>query len=82
MVGLDAFFGDFVTDFFATFLAPAFFATVAFLTTFLTAGTFFAAGNLNDPDAPLPFVCNKSPLATALFKNFLMNGASFSQSTL
>jgi hypothetical protein len=41
-----------------------------------------AAANLNDPEAPLPFVCTNSPEATAVFKYFLMKGDNFSESTL
>lgn len=38
--------------------------------------------SLNDPEAPLPFVWMSAPDSTALFKYFLMKGASFSASTL
>lgn len=38
--------------------------------------------NLKDPEAPLPFVCTSAPEATDAFKYFLMNGATFSASTL
>lgn len=38
--------------------------------------------SLNEPDAPLPFVCMRAPDSTALLRYFLMNGASFSESTL
>lgn len=38
--------------------------------------------SLKDPDAPFPFVCTNDPDATALLRYFLMNGASFSASTL
>lgn len=52
----------------------------------LAAAGFFADedfdSSLNDPEAPLPFVWIRAPDSTALFKYFLMNGASFSASTL
>jgi hypothetical protein len=38
--------------------------------------------SLNEPDAPLPFVWTRDPDATALFRYFLMKGATFSASTL
>jgi hypothetical protein len=38
--------------------------------------------NLKDPEAPFPLVCTKAPDATEAFKYFLMNGATFSASTL
>jgi hypothetical protein len=46
------------------------------------AFSVLAAANLNDPEAPLPFVCTNSPEATAVFKYFLMKGDNFSESTL
>jgi hypothetical protein len=49
---------------------------------FFSVPSFLAAGNLNDPEAPLPLVYKSFLSATAFFKNFLMNGADFSQSTL
>jgi hypothetical protein len=87
-VGLPAAFGFLATDFLTTF----FFSPAAFLGLadfgftafgFFGAASFLAAaGSLNEPDAPFPFVCKSCPLATADFKNFLMNGANFSTSTL
>lgn len=59
---------------FVTFLAPALLA--------LPVLPLPAIGNLNDPDAPFPFVCNNEPDTTADFKYFLINGANFSESTL
>lgn len=41
-----------------------------------------AEANLNEPEAPFPFVCTKAPEATEAFKYFLMKGATFSASTL
>lgn len=41
-----------------------------------------AEANLNDPEAPLPFVCTNAPVATDAFRYFLMKGATFSASTL
>lgn len=38
--------------------------------------------NLKEPEAPLPFVCTSTPDATDPFKYFLINGATFSASTL
>jgi hypothetical protein len=65
----------------AGFLAAVFAFSLA--TFFFSAPSFFeAAGNLNDPEAPLPLVWMSFQSATAFFKNFLMNGANFSQSTL
>lgn len=40
------------------------------------------AASLKDPEAPFPFVCTKAPETTDDFKYFLMNGATFSASTL
>ncbi|KAE9545344.1 hypothetical protein AGLY_000887 [Aphis glycines] len=78
-----------------TFLADVDFLFVApgaltFLTTgffFLTTAVFFlgltsATGSLKCPDAPVPLVWRTVPLATAAFKNFLMNGANLAGSTL
>src|SRR5436189_2433518 len=54
----------------------------------LAAGTsddFFVTAvddNLNEPLAPLPFVCTSAPDATLALIYFLMNGANFSASTL
>ena len=83
-----AFFGEAA---FFVFLAAGFLAAAAFgffgEAGFLAAAFFGAAFspatfNLKDPEAPLPFVWIKSPLVTAAFKYFLMNGANFSASTL
>lgn len=41
-----------------------------------------ADDNLNEPEAPLPFVCTSAPEATEAFRYFLMKGATFSASTL
>lgn len=38
--------------------------------------------SLKEPEAPFPFFCTRDPEATALFKYFLMKGATFSASTL
>lgn len=40
------------------------------------------AANLNEPDAPFPFVCTRVPAITADFKYFLIKGDTFSASTL
>ena len=61
---------------FFTFFAAGFFA---FLTGF---SAFLAADSLKDPLAPLPLVWIRAPLVTADLRNFLMNGASLSTSTL
>lgn len=48
-------------------------------------GFFEAAdfdSSLKEPEAPVPFVCIRAPVSTALFRYFLMNGANFSASTL
>lgn len=48
-------------------------------------GSFFGSafsGNLNDPDAPFPFVCQSCPFATADFIFFFINGAILTTSTL
>lgn len=54
---------------------------------FLSPADGFAAldvaeANLNEPEAPFPFVCTKAPEATDAFRYFLMKGATFSASTL
>lgn len=66
-------------------LAGAFFALAPAV--FLSAADGFveldvAEANLKEPDAPLPFVCTSDPEATEAFRYFLMNGATFSASTL
>lgn len=90
-----AFFGDF-GDFFTAFgfSAVTFFDAVAVVLFLALVTTFFlspeacleapeaAAANLNEPEAPLPFVCTKPPDATADFRYFLIKGATFSASTL
>ena len=80
-----AFFGDFVrlaaavvvdfalTTFFG-FAAPSEAAVAAFP----DAG----AASLNEPLAPLPFVCTNTPDVTAFFKYLRMKGDTFSASTL
>jgi len=76
-------FFNFLAAGFLTLVAEAFLALGAFafgLEAFFSA--FSLAGNLNEPEAPLPLVWIKLPLATAVFKNFLMNGANLPQSTL
>lgn len=40
------------------------------------------AASLNDPDAPLPFVCTNTPESTAFFRYLRINGDTFSASTL
>jgi hypothetical protein len=41
-----------------------------------------AAASLNDPEASLPLVYTSSPDPTVVFRYFLMNGDSFSESTM
>jgi len=84
------FFSD---DDFFTFPAPPTFLPalglpVAFLTLVLASVLPLlgvdetALASLNEPDAPLPFVWTNTPEDTAVFKYFLINGATFSASTL
>lgn len=79
-----AFFGAFLflgvpADFAAAgFLVAGFFAAAFFL----VAGFLASTANLKCPDAPVPLTCTNSPLTTAAFRNFLMNGASLAESTL
>src|SRR5436190_14535761 len=90
--------GDFglATFLAAVFFAAVFFAALGFFSpfglvgvlAFLTLTTPEAAlpspltDSLNEPDAPLPLGWVSLPDATAAFRYFLMNGASFSASTL
>lgn len=70
----------------ATRLAGDFLDLAAALFFFSAADGFVAPevaeANLNEPEAPFPFVCTKAPEATDAFRYFLMKGATFSASTL
>ena len=70
----------------ATRLAGDFLDLAAALFFFSAADGFaapdVAEANLNEPEAPFPFVCTNAPDATDAFKYFLMKGATFSASTL
>ena len=70
----------FSTDFLVFFGSAAFtvFWTLAIFASEPLAGT----ASLNDPEAPLPFVCTTAPEIMAAFKYLLMKGAIFSGSTL
>lgn len=61
--------------------AVALFGLTTLVAGFLPAPDAFAS-SLNEPDAPLPLVWMSAPDSTALLRYFLMNGASFSASTL
>ena len=71
----------FLTVVAGSFLAAAAAAAAAVVGGFLAAAAA-AAANLNEPLAPVPFVCTSVPLATPAFNAFLMNGASLQTSTL
>lgn len=86
--GTTAFF-EAAAGFLPGFLAMAFLGPVTALGAaarcdfgFGVADSDLPAESLNDPDAPFPLVCTRAPDATAVFKYFLMNGASFSASSL
>ena len=90
-----AFFGAFFSvaaDFFAApflalaptpfFLSPAADDVAPPLDDCLDWADELEAASLKEPDAPLPLVWTKVPDITADFKYFLINGATFSASTL
>jgi hypothetical protein len=79
-----AFFGDFgrlaaVADF---DLAAVAFFTFAAASDALDFAAPLGAASLNEPEAPLPFVCTNVPAVTAFFKYLRMYGDTFSASTL